>query len=52
VVPEGKAAVLVVHPELVANFADNPESQLNLIRCCKLALNPAPPLLPHLSPQP
>lgn len=52
VVPEGKAAVLVVHPELVADFADSPKSQLNLIHCCKLALNPAPPLLPHLSPQP
>jgi hypothetical protein len=52
VVPEGKAAVLVVHPELVADFADSPKSQLNLIHCCKLALNPAPPLLPYLSPQP
>lgn len=48
-VPEGKGAVVVVHPELVANFAENPESQLNFVHCCKLALNPTLPRLPDFS---
>ena len=37
---------------LVANFPENPRSQLNLIYFCNLALNPQPPVLPVLSPQP
>ena len=52
IVPEGKGAVVVVQPDLVANFAENPKSQLNLIYFCKLALHPVPPALPNLSLQP
>jgi hypothetical protein len=51
-VPQGRAAVVVVQPELVADLPDKPQSQLNLIYVCKLALNPQPPALPDLSPQP
>jgi hypothetical protein len=51
-VPEAKGAVVVVQPELVADFSENPKSQLNLICCCKLALHPAPLPLPNLPPQP
>jgi hypothetical protein len=51
-VPQSRAVVVVVQPELVADLPDNPQSQLNLIYFCKLALNPPPPALPDLSPQP
>ena len=51
-VPQTQAVVVVVQPELVADLPDNPQSQLNLIYFCKLALNPQPPALPDLSPQP
>jgi hypothetical protein len=51
-VPKNQTVVVVVEPELVADFPDNPQSQLNLIYFCKLALNPPPPALPDLSPQP
>jgi hypothetical protein len=43
-------AVVIVQPELVSNLPDNPQSQINLIYFCKLALNPQPPVLPDLSP--
>jgi len=52
VVPEGKGAVVVVQPDLVANLAENPKSQLNLVYFCKLALTPEPFLLPDLKTQP
>lgn len=52
IVPEGKGAVVVVQPELLASFSENPQSQLNLIHFCKLALHPVPPSLPNLSAQP
>ena len=51
-VPQTRAVVVVVQPELVADLPDNPQSQLNLIYFCKLALNPQQPALPDLSPQP
>jgi hypothetical protein len=51
-VPEKKIAVVIVQPDLVADLPDNPQSQLNLIYFCKLALHPQPPTLPDLSPQP
>jgi hypothetical protein len=51
-VPQSRAVVVVVQPELAADLPDNPPSQLNLIYFCKLALNPPPPALPDLSPQP
>jgi hypothetical protein len=49
-VSEGTNAVVVVQPELVSDLPDNPQSQLNLIYFCKLALNPQTPTLPGLSP--
>lgn len=52
IVPEGKGAVIVVQPELVADFSENPQSQSNFIRLCKLALKPEPFALPDLSSQP
>src|SRR5208282_2334655 len=41
-VPQNRAAVVVVQPGLVADLPDNPQSQLNLIYFCRLALNPQP----------
>jgi hypothetical protein len=49
---ENTNAVVMVQPELVADLPDNPQSQLNLIYFCKLALDPRPPALPELSPNP
>jgi hypothetical protein len=45
-------AMVLVQPELVADLPDNPQSQLNLVYLCRLALQPQPPALPDLSPQP
>ena len=52
IVPEGKGPVVVVQADLVANPANSPQSQLNLIYFCKLALNPTPFPLPALKIQP
>jgi hypothetical protein len=49
-VQKKQTAVVVVQPELVDDLAENPQSQLNLIYFCRLALNPQPPVLPGLSP--
>jgi hypothetical protein len=49
-VPQSRAVVVVVQPELAADLPDNPQSQLNLIYFCKLALNPQPSALPGLPP--
>lgn len=51
-VPEGKGAVVVVQSDFIANFSENPKSQLNLIHFCKLALHPAPLPLPDFSSEP
>ena len=51
-VPAGRAGVLVADPGLVSDLPDNPQSQLNLIFFCKLALNPQPLALPELTSQP
>jgi hypothetical protein len=51
-VPQNQAVVLVVELGLVTDLSEKPQSQLNLINLCKLALNPLPPTLPGLSPQP
>jgi hypothetical protein len=46
VVQEGRNPVVVVGADCLANLAGNPQSQLNLVDFCKLALNPTPfPLL-------
>lgn len=52
VVPEGKGAVVVIQPALVATPDENPQSQLNLVYFCKLALNPEPFSLPDFTRQP
>ena len=49
-VPEGKGAVVVVQADQVANLAEKPQAQLNLIQLARLALHPEPPQLPHLTP--
>jgi hypothetical protein len=46
----GEGAVIVVQPHLLADLTDNPQAQLNLIRCCQLAREPESPALP--SPEP
>jgi hypothetical protein len=51
-VSESSNAVVVVQSDLVSDLPENPQSQLNLIYFCKLALNPQPPVLPDLSSQP
>lgn len=51
-VVENTHAVVVVQPDLVADLPGNPQSQLNLIYFCQLALHPQPLALPDLSPQP
>ena len=48
----GDGAVVVVQSQLVANLADNPPAQLNLLHFCRLAREPEPPRLPNLNPQP
>lgn len=50
--PGGKADMVIAQSDLVAHFAENPQSQLNLVRFCKLALDPAPFLIPNLAHQP
>jgi hypothetical protein len=52
IVPQNRAVVIVVQPGLVSDLSERPQSQLNLRYFCKLALNPLPPALPDLSPQP
>jgi hypothetical protein len=44
----GTGTVVVAQHDLVASLATNPQSQLSLIHCCRLALDPKPPRLPHL----
>ena len=52
IVPEGKGSIVVVQADLVANPAGSPQSQLNLVYFCKLALNPMPFFLPDFKTQP
>jgi hypothetical protein len=47
VVPQNKAAVVVVQPGLIADLPENPRSQLNLIEFCRMALRPENPSLPN-----
>lgn len=51
-VRESTNAVVVVQPDLVADLAENPQAQLNLIYFCRLALNPRPAALPISAAQP
>ena len=52
IVPENTNAVVMVRPELVADLPDHPQSQLNLIYFCKLAMQPEPFRLPELTSHP
>ena len=52
IVPAGRGVVVLVQPDLVANLQENPQSQLNLVYFCKLALNPTPLSLPDFKNQP
>jgi hypothetical protein len=49
-VQKNQTAVVIVQPELVSDLGENPQSQLNLVYFCKMALNPQSPTLPDLSP--
>jgi len=40
-VPQGHTAAVIAQPALLANLEGNPRAQLNLIRFCKVALQPA-----------
>jgi len=51
-VSEAKAGVVIVQPEMIADFTQNPAAQLNLIRFCKLAVRPVPFALPVFTSQP
>jgi len=50
--PGNKAAVVVVQPDLIAHFSDSPQSQLNLVHFCKLALHPESFPIPNPAHQP
>ena len=52
IVPENTNAVVMIHPELVSDLPGNPQSQLNLIYFCKLALQPVFLRLPTLTTEP
>ena len=49
-VREAKGAVVVVQAGLVANLAEHPQAQLNLIALARLALHPEPLQLPQPTP--
>jgi len=51
-VMEGTNAVVVAQADMISKLSENPQSQLNLVYFCKLALKPEPPGLPHLTIQP
>jgi len=46
-----ETSVVIVQPELVSDLPKNPQSQLNVIYFCKLALHPQPLVLPDMSLQ-
>jgi len=45
-VPQKEYSVMIVQPGMVANLPENPQSQLNLVRFCQLALHPEIPAWP------
>jgi hypothetical protein len=51
-VPVSTGTVVVVKSALVTKLAHEPQAQLNLLHCCRLARNPEPLSIPNLSPQP
>lgn len=52
-VPVGAGTVVVVvQATFVTGLANNPQAQLNLLHCCRLARNPEPLSIPDLAPKP
>jgi hypothetical protein len=51
-VPLGTNAVVIAQAGLVANLADSPRAQLNLLHLCRVALYPEPPRLPQTNLEP
>jgi len=51
-VPLGDGAVVVVQSRLVAKLSEDPQAQMNLVHCCRLARAPEPPQLPKSNLQP
>jgi hypothetical protein len=51
-VPFGSNAAIIVQPKVVQNLATEPQSQLNLIQLCGLALQPEAPQFPKLASHP
>jgi len=51
-VRENTNSVVVVQPDLVAALTEQPQSQLNLVYFCRLALNPEPFVLSTITIQP
>lgn len=51
-IAHGTNAVVIVQPALTENLSENPQSQLNLVHFCKLALHPQTPAVPDLSATP
>jgi hypothetical protein len=45
VVTRCRGAIVIAQPATVANLAESPRSQLNLVHFCRLALHPKPPRL-------
>ncbi len=48
-VPVGVGAVVVVQSALVAGLANDPQAQLNLLHCCRLARHPESLTLPDIA---
>jgi hypothetical protein len=51
-VPENTNAVPIVDTNLLNGLPENPQSQLNLIYFCRLALHPEPVTLPEFTANP
>jgi hypothetical protein len=48
-VHKNQTAVIIAQPDLISDLSVNPQSQINLIYFCKLALHSQPLILPDLS---
>jgi hypothetical protein len=48
-VQKNQTAVIIAQPDLISDLSVNPQSQINLIYFCKLALHSQPLILPDLS---
>ena len=48
-VTSGKGSAVLVQPELIANFSENPKAQESLVQWCTWALNPEPLHFPQVN---